>query len=449
MDTPSISTELTIILLLIAANGIFAMTEMAIVSSRKSRLESMADDGDNGAKKALQLAQDPTDLLSAVQIGITLIGILTGAFGGVTLSAHLAAPMKEISWLARYADALSLAIVVSLITYLSLIIGELVPKRIALNSPESIAAFVSRPISTFVKLNRPLVRLLSISTRFVLTVLRIKPSDEVPVTEEEVKVMIGQGAQHGVFEESEREMVENIFVLSDMRVSALMTPRTQIEWLDLEDTAQDNLKVMTEAKHSVFPVGRGSLDDIIGIAYAKDLLASYMAGQNVDLEASSRQPLYVPRNMPALKVLDKFKNEGTHVALVVDEFGGMSGLVTLHDIVEHITGEIPTPHEPADPDIVRREDGSWLLDGMLPVDEFKEFLGLENLPGEEKDHYHTLAGFIISHLGFIPSASEYFEWNDYRFEIMDMDRTRIDKVLVTKINIPDEPGNGETEIGLP
>jgi putative hemolysin len=441
------STELAIISLLIVANGIFALTEMAIVSSRKSRLENMADEGDRGAKKALEIAEDPTDLLSAVQIGITLIGILTGAFGGATLSRHLAEPMKAIPWLARYADALSLTVIVSLITYFSLIIGELVPKRIALNNPEPIAAVVARPISAFVRINRPLVRLLSFSTKVILSVLRAKPPNEPPVTEEEVKVLIGQGAQHGVFEEAEREMVENIFVLSDMRVSSLMTPRTQIEWLDLEDTTQYNLQLMTEAKYSAFPVARGSLDDIVGILYAKDLLAAQMRGEAVELEAATRQAVFVPRNMPALKVLDMFKREGTHIAFVVDEFGGISGLVSLHDIVEHIMGEIPTPDEPADPEIVQREDGSWLLDGLLPIEEFKDLFDLDHLPGEERDAFHTLAGFAISQFGYIPAVSEHLEWNGFRMEVIDMDRSRIDKLLVTKLPVTDPPQ--ENELGLP
>ncbi|MCX7781257.1 MAG: hemolysin family protein [Negativicutes bacterium] len=449
MDSSSISTELTIILFLILANGLFAMTEMSIVSSRKSRLEHLAAQGSKGAKKALQMAEDPTDLLSAVQIGITLIGILTGAFGGATLSSYLATPLKAYPGLTRYADALSLAIVVSAITYASLIIGELVPKRLALNNPEPIAVFVARPMSAFVRINRPLVRFLSFSTKLVLAILRVKPPDEPPVTEEEVKVLIGQGAQHGVFEEAEREMVENIFILSDMRVSALMTPRTQIEWLDLEDTTQYNLDLISKAKYSTFPVARGSLDDIVGVVYAKDLLATVMAGQDVNLETAAVQALYVPRNMPALKVLDLFKQQGTHFAFVADEFGGIDGLVTLHDIVEHIMGELPASAEKSDPDVVQREDGSWLLDGMLPVEEFKELFGFDDLPREERDQYQTLAGFAISQFGYIPQVAESFEWCGYRFEVIDMDRTRIDKILVTQL-----PPANETELtdkftGLP
>lgn len=449
MDPSSLSFQITIILILIIANGIFAMTEMAIVSSRKARLEHLAEEGNKGAKRALKLAEDPTDLLSAVQIGITLIGIFTGAFGGATLSAYLAAPLKALPWLARYADALSMVIVVSIITYLSLILGELVPKRLALDNPEPIAVLVARPMAAFVRLNRPLVRLLSMSTKFVFTLLGAKPSDEPPVTEEEVKVLIGRGAQYGIFEETEREMVEKIFILSDMRVNSLMTPRTQVEWLDLEDTTPYNLHLISDAKYSAFPVGRGSLDDIVGIVYTKDILTMYMSGQPIDLEALALQPLYVPGTLAALKVLEMFKEEGAQVALVVDEFGGIDGLVTLHDVVEHIMGELRTPHEELDPDVVQREDGTWLMDGLVPIEQFKELFGLDDLPGEERELFHTLAGFALSRLGHIPAAAESFEWNGLRFEIIDMDRSRIDKILVSKLPPPVEENMEDINIGLP
>lgn len=430
MDTPSISTEIIIIILLILANGLFALAEMAVVSSRPGRLEHMAAQGSRGAARALALAQNPADMLSAIQVGITLIGILTGAFGGATLSSHLAAALKPIPGLARHADAVSLAAVVALITYTSLIIGELVPKRLALNNPEPIAAAVARPVSFFVRLNRPLVRLLSLSTGAILSLLRAKPPDEPPVTEEEVKVMIGQGAQHGVFEQAEREMVENIFQLGDMRAGALMTPRIQIEWLDLEDSSHHNLNVITEARHSCFPVGRGSLDDIVGVVFTKDLLADHLAGKELDLHVAAREPIYVPRSMPALKVLEAFKKEKMTIALVIDEFGGIDGLVTLNDILQHIVGEIALGDEAPEEEAVRRADGSWLLDGMMDIADFKELFGFGELPEEDRANYQTLGGFIVSSFGYIPQTAEHFDWGGYRFEVIDMDRTRVDKILV-------------------
>jgi putative hemolysin len=443
LDTPSISTELGVIFLLIVANGLFALAEMAIVSSRTGRLEHMASQGDRGAARALKLAQEPTDMLSAVQVGITLIGILTGAFGGATLSGYVAAWLKELPALARFADSVSLGLVVAGITYVSLVVGELVPKRIALNNPEPIAAFVARPIGVFVLINRPLVRLLSFSTRLVLAVLRAKPPDEPPVTEEEVKVMIGQGAQHGVFEESEREMVENIFQLSDMRAGALMTPRVQIEWLDLEDSAHQNLNIIAAGRHSCFPVARGSLDEIVGVVFTKDLLADHVAGKELDLEQSAREPIYVPRSMPALKMLEAFKEEKMTIALVIDEFGGIDGLVTLNDIMEHIVGEIALGDGASDEEAVRREDGSWLLDGMMDIEDLKELFAFGELPEEERAGYQTLGGFVISFLGDIPQAGDGFTWGGYRFEVVDMDRTRVDKVLVAAL--PPENDNGIVE----
>lgn len=432
MDTPSIGTEIIIILVLILANGLFALTEMSIVSSRKSRLENMAAAGSKGAKSALKLAEEPTPLLSAVQIGITLIGILTGAFGGARLSSYLASFLKEIPFLAASSDAISLAIVVGIITYLSLIVGELVPKKLALNNPEPLAAAVARPMTAFVRVNRPLVHLLSLSTAMVMKLLGAKPPEEPPVTEEEVRVLIGQGAQHGVFEKAEREMVEKIFILGDMRVGALMTPRTQIKWLDLEDNDQYNLRIIRSTNHLFFPVARGSLDDIVGVIYSNEVLANYIPGKPLQLEEAARQPLFIPKNTPALKVLEKFKETGIYVALVVDEYGGMSGLISLYDIAEHIVGDMPYLGEDEDPDVIARDDGSWLVDGMLSAEELKELLDVDHFPSEERGYFQTLGGFIVSYLGRIPSTGEKFEWSGYQFEIVDMDKARVDKVLITQ-----------------
>ncbi|HWR05647.1 hemolysin family protein [Sporomusa sp.] len=443
MDTASISTEIMIILVLILANGLFALTEMSIVSSRKSRLENMAASGSKGAKAALRLTEEPTPLLSAVQIGITLIGILTGAFGGARISMFLASLLNTIPLLSGYSEAISLALVVGTITYLSLIIGELVPKKLALNNPEKIATAVAIPMTAFVRINRPLVHLLGLSTNMVMKLLGAKPPEEPPVTEEEVRVLIGQGAQHGVFEKSEREMVENVFVLGDMRVGALMTPRTQIKWLDIEDNDPYNLRIIRSNNHLFFPLARGSLDDIMGVVYSNELLSNYVPGRPLQLEQIARQPLYIPKNTPALKVLEKFRETGINVALVVDEYGGISGLISLYDIVEHIVGDMPYLGEDDDPDVIAREDGSWLVDGMLATEELKELLDVDRLPGEERGYFQTLGGFIVSYLGHIPIAAESFDWNDYHFEIVDMDKARVDKVLITRIVIQDDSNQFE------
>jgi putative hemolysin len=418
---------------MIFANGLFAMSEIAIVSSRKARLESRAAEGSKGARAALELANEPTQMLSTVQIGITLIGILTGAFGGATLSTALSKVLKTIPLLAPQSDVLALAIVVAGITYLSLVVGELVPKKMALNNPETIACMVAIPMRFFAKLAMPLVHLLSVSTEMALKLLRVKKPDEPPVTEEEVKDLIAEGTKYGTFEETERDMVEKIFRLGDLKISWLMTPRTQVAWLDTEDTEENNLQVLVESGHSRFPVARGSLDDLLGVVYTKDLLASRLSCQALDVEGAVRAPLYVPKSMKVFKVLEMFKESGTHIAFVIDEYGGLLGIVTLNDIMSEIVGDIEFADAQEEPEIIRREDGTWLLDGMLAIDELKDLFDLDELPGEERDHFQTLGGFILSYLGHIPAAAEYFEWNGLRFEVLDMDRVRIDKVLVTKL----------------
>lgn len=443
MDSPSIFTEVIIILLLIVANGVFAMTETAVVSSRKVRLERRAQQGSTGAQTALELVSEPTPLLSTIQIGITLIGIFNGAFGGATISNVLAAYLATIPVLAPYSGALSLAIVVSLITYLSLIIGELVPKRIALNNPEGMAAMVARPMAVFSRLVAPVVKLLVFSTNLVLKLLRIPPAAEPTVTEEEVRLLIKQGAEAGTFEKEEEDMVEQIFRLSNLRATALMTPRTQIVWLDLEDTVEHNLQIIKESPFSSFPLARGDLDELVGFVYASDLFSSVLEKGEVNLEKLARQPLFVPESMKAFKVLELFKKTGTHEAIVQDEYGSVAGLITLHDILEEIVGDLNLFHE--EPQAIQREDGSWLLDGMLSIDDFKDLFQLEELPHEREVDYYTIGGFVTSYLGSIPQASQSFRWNGLRFEIVDTDRARVDKVLVQRIQEEDKHEPDKTD----
>lgn len=433
MKSESISIEIVLILLLILANGIFAMTEIAIVSSRKVRLERMADQGSRGARAALDLANEPTQLLSTIQIGITLIGIFTGAFGGATLAEGLEGYLKDVPVLAPYSGALSLGIVVSIITYLSLIVGELTPKKIALNNPESIATAVAVPMRFFSKVTLPIVRILSGSTELVLKLLGIKETEEAPVTEEEIRILIAQGAKTGTFEKAEQEMVEKIFNLGDMRARSLMTPKTQIDWLDLEDPDEYNLRILTESRYSRFPVGRGSLDEVVGIVYTRDLLANRLKNSSLNIQDVIRDPLYIPKTMRAFNLLEMFKQLGTEIALVIDEYGSLQGLVTLNDVLEQIVGDINEPSETDEQEIIQRDNNSWLLDGLLSIEELKELFELDHLPGEETGYFQTLGGFIMSYLGHIPKTSERFDWEGLRFEIVDMDRIRIDKVLVTRL----------------
>jgi putative hemolysin len=381
----------------------------------------------------LELANDPNQFLSTVQIGITLVGILAGAFGGATLSTALASSLQALPIVAPYSRAISLALVVFGITYLSVIVGELVPKRLALNSPERIASMLAGPMRALSRLALPLVHLLGLSTDLVLRLLGITPSEEPPVTEEEIRALIKQGTQAGMIDEAERAMVERVFRLGDRRVSAVMTPRTEIVWLDRNAPPAEVRRKITESVHSRFVVAEGSLDHVLGVIQAKDLLVHALSDQSLHLTAALQQPLFVPESMRAMRVLELFKQSRTHVALVVDEYGSVQGLVTPNDILEAIVGDLPEAGELIEPLAVQREDGSWLLDGMLPIDELKEILQLGPMPGEDQGVYQTLAGFVMMQLGRIPVVADYFEWGGLRFEVMDMDGNRIDKVLAMPV----------------
>jgi putative hemolysin len=433
---PSVMLEGLVVVLLIFVNGIFALSEIAVVSARKTRLQQWADEGNARARAALELANNPNQFLATIQIGITLVGILAGAFGGATIATELAVILSDITWLAPYGHPLSLTLVVLVITYLSLIVGELVPKRLALNNPERMAMAIAAPMQGLSRVAYPAVHLLGLSTEFLLRALGMKPSAEPPVTEEEIRALIEQGTQAGMFEEAEQEMVERVFRLGDRRVSAVMTPRTEIVWLDREASALEIRRTITESAHSRFLVADGSLDNVLGVVHAKDLLAHILGEQVVNLEATLQQPLYVPESMRALKVLELFKQSGTHIALVIDEYGGIQGLVTPSDILEAIVGDLPEAGEQVEPLAVQRPDGSWLLDGMLPVDEFKDLFDLGELPGEDQGIYQTLAGFVIMQLGRIPAATDYFIWEGLKIEVVDMDGNRVDKVLVTPTRDP-------------
>ena len=428
-----VTFEILLILLLILANGVFAMSEIAVVSSRRPRLQQRAEEGDAAAAAALRLAKDPGDFLSAVQIGITLIGILAGAYGGATLARNLALALEPIPWLAPYAESVSLILVVLVITFLSLVFGELVPKRLALNDPERIAARVARPMRILTTITMPLVRLLSGTTELVLRLLGMKPSAEPPVTEEEIKVMVSQGTEAGVIAEAEQDLVTNVFRLGDLRVGAIMNPRTEVDWLDLEDPLEEVRRKITASRYSRLPVARGSLDDVVGVVQAKDLLGLCLGGEPLDLQAALRPALFLPESATALQLLETFKATGETMCLVIDEYGGSQGLVTATDVLETVVGDLGMMGEPNQPRAVQREDGSWLVDGLMQVDEVREALGLDMLPAEEDESYQTLGGFMMAHLGRIPVAADHFETSGLRFEVVDMDERRVDKVLITRI----------------
>jgi len=425
-----IAVEVLIIFLLIIGSGLLAMAEIAVISARKVRLQQWANKGDTKARAALELTKAPNQFLSTIQIGITLVGILAGAFGGATVAIELASLLHQLPGLAPYSEPLGLGLVVLAITFLSLVLGELVPKRLALNHAERIASAVAAPLRVLSLLAAPAVRLLSFSTEFVLRMLRARPSEESPVTEEEIKVLIAQGTQAGMFEKTEREMVESVFRFYDQRVSAFMTLRKEIIWLDLDDPIEVIQRKIIDHAYSRFPVGQEGLDNALGVVQAKDLLVRSLDGQPIDLKTVLHPPLFVPESMPASRLLESFKKSRMQMALVVDEYGVIQGMITLNDVLAAIVGDIPAVDEPLAPQALQREDGSWLLDGMLPVDKFKEIFRLEQLPGEERGYYQTLGGFMMMHMEHIPSAGQHFEWGGLRFEVLDMDLHRVDKVLV-------------------
>lgn len=433
--------EVLFIILLIIANGIFAMSEIAVVSSRKTKLQQRAEEGDSGAKTALAMANSPSKFLSTIQVGITLIGILAGAYGGATIAEDLAEILTLIPSLAPYSDALGIVLVVLGITYLTIVLGELIPKRVALSNPERIASFMAPSMNAFSTIVSPVVYVLSASTELVLKAFGIRPSEEPQVTEEEIRILIDLGATAGVIEEEEQDIVERVFRLGDQWAEAVMTPESEIVWLDINDSAEEIQKKITSGPYSLFPVCKGGLDNVLGVVQAKDILSCTMKDQKTDLKPSLLPPLFVPESMRALKVLERFKQTGIHLAIVMDEYGSVRGIVTLTDILEALVGDIPHIEELSEPQILKREDGSWLVDGMLSIDEFKEAFRLANLPEEESGRYQTVGGFVIMHLEKIPTTGDRFEWGDYRFEVVDMDEHRVDKILVHPLE-----SSGESQV---
>jgi putative hemolysin len=432
-----ITLEIFAVFVLVLLNGVLSMSEIALVSSKPVRLKQRAEAGDRGAGKALELQEAPGRFLSTVQVGITLVGVLSGAVGGAALGDEMAALIGRVPFLAPYSEALGVSAVVLVITYLSLILGELVPKQLGLNAPEGIAAVMARPLDFLSRISRPVVTFLDGSTRFVLFLLRVRPSEEPPVTEDEIRHLLDEGRKAGVFEPKEQEMVERVLRLGDMRVGDLVTHRSQMVAIDLDAPPEASWARIVESGYSVFPVYQESLDRVVGIVEIKDLLAKTLAGAPPDLRASLSEPLYLPESLPALRVLESFRENGRQAALVLDEYGGIEGIVTLNDVLQAIVGEIPSP-EDTDPMVVQREDGSWLLDGTLPVGELESLLRLSAADSADLDEYQTLGGFVMGQVGRVPEAGDRFLWKSWRFEVVDMDGLRVDKVLL-EAAAPAEP----------
>ncbi len=421
-----------ILLVLILINGIFAMSEIAVVSARKARLQQHANDGSKRAEAALALANHPDDFLSTVQIGITLIGILMGAFGSTGIAATLDPYLQNLPFGADFHRQLSNFLAIGLVTYLSLVLGELVPKQIGLGNAEKVAGITATPMLLLAAVTRPFVWTLSISTRAVMRLLPINPSNEPAVTEAEIQMMLEQGTESGVVDPIEEEIVEKLFRVGDLRVNDLMIDRTDIIWLDLEDSTEALREKIADGVHSRYPVANGDLDNIVGLVFVKDLLVQALSSETPELKIALKPALFVPSGLPVYNVLERFKEAKAQIAFVTDEHGGIEGLVTFNDLLEAIVGDVPEHGDPADPIAVRRADGSWLIDGKLSIEEFKLLFEVTKLPEESENYFQTVGGFVMSFLGRVPQSGDRFTWGGLTIEVMDMDWRRVDKVLVKK-----------------
>ena len=420
------------IVFLILLNGAFAMSEMGIVASQRVRLRERVRAGDRRAAVALELHNAPNVLLSTTQIGITLIGVLLGAVGERALAADLAALLARAAALEPYSDALALGLVVVAITYVSLVVGELVPKRLALYQPERVACLVAGPMRLLSRLTYPGVRLLSVSVDLSLKLLRARPPAGPAITEGEIRSMIEEGTRAGVLLKAEQDLLTNVIRFADRSIAMLMTPRGDVVHLDLSDPPEVNRRKIAESPHGRFPVLRGGFEHVLGLVQAKDLLTQILSGRELDIETALQPARYVPETASPLNVLEMFRTSAEHMALVVDEYGEVRGVVTLTGVLEAIVGALPARGEAIEERIVRREDGSWLMDGLVTLEEVGEALGFGAVPGEEEAGYETLAGFVLHQLGRVPRIGEHFEWGGLRFEVVDMDANRIDRVLVQR-----------------
>jgi putative hemolysin len=432
--------EALILLFLILLNGLFAMAEIALVTARRARLTALAESGSVQARAALQLTEQPTRLLSTVQIGITSIGVLNGIIGEAAFSSSINTALQQLGLSARASSVAATALVVIVITYLSIVVGELVPKRLGQLAPERIALITAQPMLFLARVVAVFVKLLSVSTDLLLRLLRVRTDQPKHVTEEEINVVLEEGSDAGVIEVQEHEMVRNVFRLDDRQIASLMTPRNEIEFLDVEDPLSDNLAKISQSPHSRFPLVRGDLDDVLGLVSAKELLGRFIRREGIDdLGKASSPAIFVPESLTGLELLQTFKQSPDHTAIVVGEYGQTLGVVTVQDILEAIAGEFKS-HPSEEPWAVQREDGSWLLDGLIPVGDLKDKLGLRSVPEQEKARYNTLAGMLMLMLARLPHTGDVIEWESWRFEVVDMDGKRIDKVLVSRPVIADEAG---------
>ncbi|MEZ5832836.1 MAG: hemolysin family protein [Dongiaceae bacterium] len=429
VSDPSLVLEVAILLLLILLNGFFAMSELAIVSSRRARLKLLAEGGSRGARRALRLAEQPTRFLATVQAGITLVGIVAGAYSGAILAEPVAAAIRAWPLVGDYAYPVAVSVVVAAITYLSLVVGELVPKRIAMNHAEAIAVRVAFPMMLLAKIGTPIVFALRVSTEALLRLLGVRQKAQNRITEEEIKVMIAEGTEAGIFMQQERHMIEGVLHLADHSVRTIMTPRPDVDWLDVEDSAAELMPKILETDHSRLLLCERTIDEVLGFVYVKDLLAQVALDKPLAPRECLKEALTVHESTTILRMLDLFRQKATNLALVLDEYGGVQGIVTPRDIFAAIAGEF-AEDAAEEPGVTQRKDGSWLVDGRTRVNDLERAIGARDL---EDSEYATVAGLVLHHMGRLPQVGESMEFGGYRFEVADLDSRRIDKVIVTRL----------------
>ena len=434
MDTPVPGLWLIVIVILIFVNVFFSLSETSLLESHKSRLEKMADDGDKEAEEALKLLEYPSKVASVLQIGITLIGILLGVSTSMLLAPYLA----ELIPLGEYAGQISLVIGIVAVTYLTLMFSEFLPRRIAMEDPERTLIHCQRTLKNIMVISAPFTMVLSGTAKMMLNFLGVSSRVDDTVTEDEVKDLIEQGMEDGTFERTERTMVDRVFHMSDQTAYSLMTPRTQMLWLDLEDSNEHNLKVIRDNPDSVIPVGKESLDDFCGVIYTKDLLDAVLANRPLELAQFIKKPMFISRSMESFRILEQFNKTGIHEAVVMDEYGGVIGFITIHDIMMELIGDISAINEPEPMQIIQRDDTSWFIDGMCSIDDFKEKFDIDQLPDEEEDHFQTMGGFVTSQFGYLPAEQESVVWDEFSFTVLKMARYRMVRILCTKIKKPEE-----------
>jgi putative hemolysin len=439
--------DIAILGILILINGMFAMAEIALVTARRNRLQKFADAGDAGSRVAIRLGAEPTQFLSTIQIGITAISILNGIYGEAVLAEPLAVILTEYGMAEQTSSIISTAIVVIGITYVSIVLGELIPKRIAQFNAEGIARLLSRPISILAKLSGPFVYLLSISTDSILRLIGQKETNNADITEEDIHAILAEGSETGIIEKQEHDLVRNVFNLDHRKIATLMTPLSDIVYLDIEQPLETEIQTLINSNHSRFPVCRGAVNEVLGVITTKRLLKLQLEGNLDKITDNLIDAAYVPESMTGIYLLEEFKRSGVHLIFVVDEYGHILGIITLQDVLEALAGEF-TPRDPEEAWALQREDGSWLLDGLIPIQTLKERLGLKNLPEEEKNSYNTLGGMIMWLTGKLSKTGDTVNWENWQFEVVDLDNNRIDKVLASRL--PDmDADTGTTELQEP